>query len=112
MRRGRRGVAVLTVAMLIGGWGASAASAGAAVSWATLCAGYSGKSWYSTSSGIGYSLTVASDNDEVGAALVYYIGTTAHTHGNGRAERSRAVVPSGGSHQSYCGWTVSRRSNA
>ncbi len=51
---------------------------------------------------LSYSQTVANDNDEVGAAVRYYLGSTAYTHGYGYALRSRATLSYGGYHQSYC----------
>ncbi len=106
----RRVLAVLAVSALLAGPTASAAHAGAARSWWSVCAAYSGKSWYSTS-GMGYAITTVSDNDQVGAAVRYYGGSTKFTRGYGYAERSRAAAPTGGYHQSYCGMTVTVSSN-
>ncbi|HEY0188892.1 MAG TPA: hypothetical protein VGC67_15475 [Cellulomonas sp.] len=103
MRTRWRAVAVLVVTMMVGGIGASGAWAVSNPTWSTLCAGYSGRTWYV--GGIGYASTTASDNDTVGAAVRYYGGRTACTTRAHHAERSRAAVQTGGYHQSYCGWT-------
>ncbi len=111
-RTTRRGLVALAVAALLGGAAAPAAFAGETVSWSSLCSGYSGKSFYTPATGMGYSITAAGDNDQVGAAIRYYGGSTAYTKGNGYAERARAAALNGGYHQSYCGFTVTKSSTA
>lgn len=102
MVRFKRAALVAAVAVLLSGVGATSASALGNTTWVTGCAGYAGRSWYSSSSGTGYASTTASDNDEVGAAIRYYGGSTSYTKANGYALRSRAAVLTGGYHQSYC----------
>lgn len=94
--------ATVGVVVAISNIGITSASAMGSISWATLCAGYTGKSWYTESSGVAYAVTAANDDDEVGAAVRYYGGQTSYTKGYGYALRSRAAVSYGGYHQSYC----------
>ncbi len=94
----RRVLAVLAVSALVAGLGTSGASALSNPTWWSLCAGYSGNSWYSMS-GTGYAATTASDNDKVGAAVRYYAGRGAYVQSNHRAVASRTVAPTGGYHQ-------------
>ncbi len=104
MARNRRvGLIALVAVLLVGGVSVPAnAYSGPAVTWSTLCSSYSGVSGYTEPSGMGWAFTVAGDNDEVGAAIRYYAGSTAYNHGYGYAEYDRAAVLYGGYHQSYC----------
>jgi hypothetical protein len=108
----QRGLVVLAAVALFGVVSAPAAYAGANVTWTSICSGYSGKSFYTASNGMGYAITTAGDSDQVGAAIRYSSGSTAYTKGNGYAERSRAAALYGGYHQSYCGLTVTKSSTA
>jgi hypothetical protein len=96
-------VALATVAAaLLGALVVPSAQALGTTTWSTVCAAYQGKSWYNGTYDTGYSQTTANDNDEVGAAVRYYLGSTAYTHGYGYALRTRSSTPYGGYHQSYC----------
>jgi hypothetical protein len=103
MRPRVRRVSIATVVLTaMFGLIAAPAHAYGSVTWQTACSGYTGSSFYLTSTGVAYSRTQAGDNDEVGAAIRYYQGSTAFTHGFGFAERRRSAVSHGGYHQSYC----------
>lgn len=107
---GAKRVAVVIIGVLLLGI-SSMTSASASVTWSTWCAGYTGNSWYNTAHNVGWALTVANDNDKVGAAVRYYQGAIPYTTGNGYAERSRTGINYGGYHRSYCGITLTKSSN-
>jgi len=98
----RRAALVSVAAALLGTIAAAPAQAYGTVTWWMGCASYRGDSWWSDGAMLSYSRTTANDNDEVAAAVRYYQGSTAYTHGYGYALRTRATLSYGGYHQSYC----------
>lgn len=105
MKRKRPVIVTAILALFIALFPANPASADTR-SWWTLCAGYTGASWYNSSRGIAYASTTASDNDKVGVSIRYYQGSTNYTTANGYVLQSRAAVSYGGYHRSYCGVTL------
>lgn len=80
--------------------GAAPASAYGSVTWSTLCGGYAGKSWYTSSTGISHAHTQASDNQPVRVAVRFYQGRGTIRDSNGYVYESSTIAAYGGWHSS------------